>query len=132
MLFLILMQICKTYITNFKINAMNSNQENNQFGQGSKIDERHEQNSERHSGTQKNSRKHTSIDPKKIDDDFLSGDNEAKFHPNLDKYEISIEDEDRYNYGTSEHDDSITIGSPEEDSKPRYSSPSRNGSHRNH
>ena len=109
---------------------MNSNQDNNQFGQGSKIDERQEQNSGRHSGTGNNTKKQ--IDPKKIDDDFLSGDNEAKFHPDLDKYEITVEEEDRYNYGTSEHDDPIKIESPEEDSRPRYSSPSRNGSHRNH
>eukprot|EP00388_Colpodella_angusta_P046241 GDKK01068676.1.p1 GENE.GDKK01068676.1~~GDKK01068676.1.p1 ORF type:complete len:106 (-),score=18.73 GDKK01068676.1:37-354(-) len=105
---------------------MNSNHENNQFGQGSKIDKRQEQNS----GTEKNSKKQ--LDPKKIDDDFLSGENEAKFHPDLDKYEITIEEEDRYNYGASEHDDTINSYNPEEDSRPRYSSPSRNGSHRNH
>lgn len=109
---------------------MNSNHENNQFGQGSKIDKRQEQNSERHSGTEKNIKKQ--LDPRKIDDDFLSGENEAKFHPDLDKYEITIEEEDRYNYGTSEQDDTIKIYNSEEDSKPRYSSPSRNGSHRNH
>lgn len=105
---------------------MDSNHENNQFGQGSKIDKGQEQNS----GTEKNSKKQ--LDPKKIDDDFLSGENEAKFHPDLDKYEITIEEEDRYNFGTSEHDDTINRYNPEEGSRPRYSSPSRNGSHRNH
>jgi hypothetical protein len=89
---------------------MNSNQENNQFGQGSGIDKKQKEN----------------------DDDFLSGDNKTKYHPNLDQYEFSTEDEDRYNNGTSEHDEFIDNGVSEEETKIRYSSPSRNGSHRNH
>jgi hypothetical protein len=89
---------------------MNSNQENNQFGPGSGIDKKQKEN----------------------DDDFLSGDNKAKYHPNLDQYEVSTEEEDRYNNGTSEHDEFIDNGVSEEETKTRYSSPSRNGSHRNH
>lgn len=89
---------------------MNSNQENNQLGQGSGIDKKLKEN----------------------DDDFLKGDNKAKYHPNLDQYEVSTEDEDRYNNGTSEHDEFINNRVSEEETKTRYSSPSRNGSHRNH
>lgn len=102
---------------------MNSNQENNQFGQGSKIDKRQEDKTHRHNA---------SGNPQPGDDDFLSGDNKAKYHPNLDQYEVSTEDEDRYNYGASEHDDIIDNTISEEDTRTRYSSPSRNGSHRNH
>ncbi|UPT70773.1 MAG: hypothetical protein M0D53_17235 [Flavobacterium sp. JAD_PAG50586_2] len=89
---------------------MNLNHENNQFGPGSKIDKKQGEN----------------------DDDFLSGDNKAIYHPNLDQYEVSTEDEDRYNNGNSEHDEFIDNVVSEEETKTRYSSPSRNGSHRNH
>lgn len=102
---------------------MNSNQENNQFGQGSKIDKRQQETT----GTL-----YASGDPQTRDDDFLSGDNKAKYHPNLDQYEFTTEDEDRYNNGTSEHDDFINEDSSEKNTRTRYSSPSRNGSHRNH
>lgn len=100
---------------------MNSNQKDNQFGQGSEIDKKEE-----------NNKQHALGNSKVSDDDFLSGDNKTKYHPNLDKYELSIEDEDRYNYGTSEHDDLIDNRVAEEETKIRYASPSRNGSHRNH
>jgi hypothetical protein len=123
------MQLCKTPTINLIFYKMNSNKETNQFGPGSKIDNKKKQNSHEN------------------DDDFLSGDNKSRPYPNKDldegyakpyssgigtpkndeeNYEMSPEDEDRYNNGNSEHDDLI------EDSKPRYSSPSRNGSHRNH
>lgn len=101
---------------------MNSNHENGQFGQGSKIDKRQEE-TERH---------YALGNPQTSDDDFLSGDNRAKYHPNLDQYDLTPEDEDRYNNGTSEHDDFINDGFSEPDTRTRFSGPSRNGSHRNH
>lgn len=107
---------------------MNSNQETNQFGQGSKIDKRHEENSDRHYETEKNIKQYKAGNPQKNDDDFLRGDNKVKYHPNLDQYEMTNEEEDRYNNGTSEHEDFIE----EEETKTRYSAPTRNGSHRNH
>jgi len=91
---------------------MNSNQDTNQFGQGSKIDKKENEDSKRN--------------PKENDDDFLSGDNQIKYHPNMDKFEVSPEEEDRYNNGSSEHDDLI------ENPNQKFSSCRRNGSHRNH
>lgn len=101
---------------------MNSNQETNQFGPGSKIDKTQEE----------NNNQYASENSKASDDDFLSGDNKAKYHPNLDEYEVSNEAEDRYNNGVSEHDELIDNKVSEGQTKVRYSSPSRNGSHRNH
>ena len=101
------------------------------------------------------------------DDDFLSGDNASRPYPNQNnpnegynkqfspgsknpniggdesEYETSTsaDDEDRYNHGTSEHDDFITnenkdfFDSEEQEksnNETRYNSPVRNGSHRNH
>ena len=51
---------------------MDSNQKNNQFGQGSKIDE----------STEKNTPQRVSRNPETSDDDFLSGDNAKKSYPN--------------------------------------------------
>lgn len=107
---------------------MNSNQENNQFGPGSKIDKK-VSNSVNETERQT---KHSFGSPATSDDDFLSGDNKAKYHPDLDQYEFTTEDEDRYNNGASEHDDFINDGFSEENTRTRYSGPSRNGSHRNH
>ncbi len=124
---------------------MNSTQKGNQFGPGSKIDNKQ---------------------PEANDDDFLSGDNASRPYPNNQnnpnegynkqmspgsknpniggdesEYETSAEDEDRYNHGTSEHDDVIEnenrdfFDSEEQEksnNETRYNSPTRNGSHRNH
>lgn len=142
---------------------MNSNQKGNQFGQGSNIDNR--QTSDRSDATENNINI-ASQNPQPNDDDFLSGDNESKTYPNNQnnpnegynkqlspgprnaniggnesEYETSAEDEDRYNYGMSEHDDFIGtentdfFDSEEQEksnNETRYNSPTRNGSHRNH
>ncbi len=96
---------------------MSTKQGHNQFGQGSKIDK----------GT-KTTLKNSAAN----DDDFLSGDNQSHPYPyqanpeegynkmmsptrgsnpniggNEGEYENTAEDEDRYNYGKSEHDDEI-------------------------
>ena len=141
---------------------MNSNQKGNQFGQGSNIDGR--QTSDRRDATENNINT-SSGNPDANDDDFLSGDNESKTYPNNQnnpnegynkqlspgarnaniggnesEYETSAEDEDRYNYGASEHDD--FIGNENEgfaaeeqeksNNETRYNSSTRNGSNRNH
>ena len=141
---------------------MNSNQKGNQFGQGSNIDGR--QTSDRNDATENNINI-ASQNPQPNDDDFLSGDNKSKTYPNNQnnpnegynkqlspgqrnaniggnesEYETSAEEEDRYNYGASEHDEVIEIGSEDfaseeqekSNNETRYNSPTRNGSHRNH
>lgn len=90
---------------------MDTNQEDYQLGQGSEIDKKQQKSFENKSQSD--------------DDDFVSGDNKIKYHPDLDQYEVSVEEEDRYNFGAFEHDELI-------DNKPRYNGLSRNGSHRNH
>lgn len=107
---------------------MNSNQESNQFGQGSKIDKRQEENPNRHSETNRNI-KQNYIDNSDANQVDFGGIKKTTF-PVPVELEASAEDEDRYNYGASEHDD--LIETTEEESKVRYSSPTRNGSHRNH
>jgi hypothetical protein len=57
---------------------MDSNQKNNQFGQGSKIDAGKRQDPE----TERNAAQHASRNPETSDDDFLSGDNAKKTSPN--------------------------------------------------
>ena len=141
---------------------MNTQQEDNQFGQGSDIDNR--ETSDRSDATENNINI-ASQNPQPNDDDFLSGDNESKTYPNNQnnpnegynkqlspgqrnaniggnesEYETSAEEEDRYNYGASEHDEVIEIGSEDfaseeqekSNNETRYNSLTHNGSHRNH
>lgn len=89
---------------------MKSNHETNQFGQSFKIDKTQEE---------KNSEHFSLRNSKASNDDFLSEDNKAKYHPNLDQYEVLVEDEDRYNNGKSERDDLIDNKVSEEETKTR-------------
>ena len=140
---------------------MDLNQNGNQFGEGSKIDST--QNSDPSDATEDNMNS-ASRNPDANDDDFLNGDNKSKTYPNdqnnpnegynkqmapkgnaniggnESEYETSVEDEDRYNFGTSENDDFIGAESTDFDSEEqeksnnetKYNSPTHNGSHRNH
>jgi hypothetical protein len=124
---------------------MNTTQKNNQSGQGSKVDDR--------KNKDQNINRNTMSKQAMNDDDFLSGDNAARPYPNQNnpnegynktmapkqvsnpniggnerEYETSTEDEDRYNNGSSEHDDEIMNRRDNEeidrhDDETRYSKP---------
>jgi hypothetical protein len=125
---------------------MNTKQGDHQTRQGSNVDDRKNQGS--------NTSRNASGRATENDDDFLSGDNEARPYPNQgnpdegynkqmspgrgsnpniggneSEYENPTnEDEDRYNYGKSEHDDEIMNRRDNEEidrheDESRYSSP---------
>jgi hypothetical protein len=61
---------------------MNTDQKNNQSGQGSKVDDTERKNTERHTENGQDISQANAEDIEAIDDDFLSGDNEKKTYPN--------------------------------------------------